>query len=253
VELEGRAALVTGASRGVGRATALALAQRGCAVAVNCSRSVAEGESVVEEIRRLGARATLVPADVADDAACREMVGRAVSELGRLDLVVNNAGTTRFIPHHDLDAVATEDFDRILAVNLRGPFQVTRAARSALEEAGGEVVMVSSVAGVAGAGSSIPYCASKGALNNLTLTLARALAPRVRVNAIAPGFIEGAWLRQGLGAAYEPVKRAMEERALLGRVCTPEEVAAAILAIVAGPDLVTGQILVVDGGMLLGR
>lgn len=253
MELEGRAALVTGASRGVGRATALGLARRGCAVAVNCSRSLAEGEAVVEELRGLGVRATLAPGDVADDAACRELVGRAVSELGRLDLVVNNAGTTRFIPHHDLEAVAPEDFDRILAVNLRGPFQVTRAARSALEEAGGEVVMVSSVAGVAGAGSSIPYCASKGALNNLTLTLARALAPRVRVNAVAPGFIEGDWLRRGLGAAYDAVKRAMEERALLGRVCTAHEVAAAILALVEGPDLVTGQILLVDGGMLLGR
>jgi 3-oxoacyl-[acyl-carrier protein] reductase len=180
-------------------------------------------------------------------------VAETLRAFGRLDVLVNNAGTTVFVPHADLDRVADEDWDRILAVNLKGPFYCSRAARAALAaDGGGQIVMTSSVAGLIGTGSSIPYCASKAALNNLVVTLARALAPAIRVNAVAPGFIEGDWLRQGLGAAYEPVKQAIEARAAMHRVCTPDDVALAILALVTGSDLVTGQVLPVEGGMLLG-
>jgi 3-oxoacyl-[acyl-carrier protein] reductase len=139
-----------------------------------------------------------------------------------------------------------------MAVNVVGAFQCARAARGPLEAAGdAEIVNVSSVAGIAGVGSSIPYCASKAALNNLTLTLARALAPKIRVNAVAPGFITGRWLAGGLGDAYDAIKGAMEARAPLGRVCDPEDVATAILSLITGSDLVTGQIVAVDGGMLV--
>src|SRR5690606_13256348 len=193
-----------------------------------------------------------VQADVADDAACRRLVETALRELGRLDVLVNNAGTTVFVPHADLDAITSEDWSRVLGVNLIGPFQLARAARAPLEASGaGAIVNVSSVAGIAGIGSSIPYCASKAGLNILTVTLARALAPRIRVNAVAPGFITGRWLAEGLGAAYEPVKKAMEARAPLARVCDPEDVAQVILALVADADMVTGQILPVEGGMLI--
>jgi 3-oxoacyl-[acyl-carrier protein] reductase len=252
MELRGKAAIVTGGGTGVGRATALALARRGCSVVVNYSRSAAEAERTAAEVAALGVRALPVQADVADDAACRRLVDTAVRELGRLDVLVNNAGTTVFVPHANLDGIAGDDWSRVLGVNLIGPFQLVRAARPHLEASGaGAIVNVSSVAGLAGIGSSIPYCASKAGLNVLTVILARSLAPKIRVNAVAPGFITGRWLADGLGGAYEPVKKAMEARAPLGRVCDPEDVAQVILALVADADMVTGQIVPVEGGMLI--
>jgi 3-oxoacyl-[acyl-carrier protein] reductase len=178
-------------------------------------------------------------------------VETAVHEIGRLDVLVQSAGVTAFIPHPKLDDVKDEDWERIMAVNVKGVFQCARAAKAHLEAAGaGVIVNVSSVAGIAGVGSSIPYCASKAAVNGLTVALARTLAPKIRVNAVAPGFITGRWLQDGLGAAYEVVKKATEGKSLLGRVCDPEDVAQAILALVS-TDLVTGQIVPVEGGMLI--
>ncbi|HEY8156507.1 MAG TPA: SDR family NAD(P)-dependent oxidoreductase [Myxococcota bacterium] len=253
MDLKGKAAIVTGAGTGVGRATALALARLGCSVIVNYSRSREAAEATAREAAALGVRAVAVQADVADDRACRSLVAAAERELGRLDVLVNNAGTTRFIPHAELERVTDDDWDAILGVNLKGPFQCARAARPALERSGnGMIVNVSSVAGIVATGSSIPYCASKAALNNLTIALARALAPRIRVNAVAPGFIEGEWLAKGLGAAYQPIKQAMEARAALHRVCQPADVAAAILSLITGSDLVTGHVLPCEGGMLIG-
>ena len=252
MELQGKVAIVTGGGTGVGRATALALGRRGCSVLVNYSRSQEEAERTAAEVEALGVRALPVQADVARDADCRRLVETAVRELGRLDVLVNNAGRTVFVPHAELEGIRDEDWTRVLGVNLIGPFQMCRAARGPLEASGaGSIVNVSSVAGIAGIGSSIPYCASKAGLNVLTVILARALAPKIRVNAVAPGFITGRWLAQGLGPAYEPIKKAMEQRAPLKRVCEPDDVAAAILSLVAGSDLVTGQVLPVDGGMLI--
>jgi 3-oxoacyl-[acyl-carrier protein] reductase len=253
MELAGRAAIVTGGGTGIGRATTLDLARRGCAVLVGYSRSRDEAEATAAEARAQGVRALAHAADVADDTACRRMVEAAVRELGRLDVLVCSAGTTSFIPHAQLDRVTDADWDRILAVNVKGPFSCARAARGAIEASGGgEIVNVSSVAGIAGVGSSIPYCASKAALNNLTVTLARALGPKIRVNAVAPGFVTSRWLRQGLGEpVYEAMKRGIEGRVPLHAVCTPEDVSAAILGLLAGSDLVTGQVLVCDGGMLI--
>jgi 3-oxoacyl-[acyl-carrier protein] reductase len=180
-------------------------------------------------------------------------VATAVQRFGRLDVLVNNAGTTVFVPHANLYGIGADDWTQLLGVNLIGPFQMARAARSAMEAAGaGAIVNVSSVAGIAGVGSSIPYCASKAGLNMLTVILARTLGPKIRVNAVAPGFITGRWLAGGLGACYEAEKQAMEQRSPIGRVCDPEDVAAVIVALSADADLVTGQILPVDGGMLIG-
>ena len=252
MQLEGRAAIVSGGGTGVGSATALELGRRGCGVIVNYSRSKEEAERTAAEVAALGVRAVAVQADVADDAGCRALVEAALRELGRLDVLVNSAGQTVFVPHTNLDAIHLDDWTRVLGVNLIGPFQLARAARAPMEASGaGAIVNVSSVAGIAGIGSSIPYCASKAGLNILTMILARTLAPKIRVNAVAPGFITGRWLAGGLGAAYEPVKRAMEQRAPLGRVCEPEDVAAAILSLIAGSDMVTGQVVAVDGGMLI--
>jgi len=233
----------------VGRATALRLAERGCHVAVNYSRSQKEAEQVAAESRQHGVRAVALRADVSQDADCRALVQSALAEFGRLDVLVNNAGTTDFIPHANLDDVQDEHWERILGTNLKGPFQCARAARDALQaDGGGQVVNVSSVAGVYGIGSSIPYCCSKAALNTLTVTLARVLGPTVQVNAVAPGFIDGSWLRGGLGPAFDAVKSAMQNRSLLGKVCTPEDVRDAIFGFLEGSALVTGQVLVVDGG-----
>ena len=249
----GKAAVVTGASRGVGKATALALAKGGCSVLLNYSRSRDEAEQTAELVRASGGKAVCFPGDVSEDGVCREMMDAAAQEFGRLDILVNNAGTTRFIPHGNLDDVREEDWNRILGVNVIGPFQCVRAARKYLEAAGaGVIVNVTSIAGIAATGSSIPYCASKAALINMTMSLARALAPKIRVNSVAPGFIEGHWTQTGLGLDYEAGKKKAEERSALGRVCQPEDVAAAILSLITGSDLVTGQTIVCDGGALIG-
>lgn len=251
--IHGKAAVITGASGSVGRATALALAKEGCSVLVNFCHSPGEAEKTAAAVRALGVRAVCFQAAVESDAACRAMMDTAFREFSRLDILVNTAGSTRFIPLSNLEAVTDADWERTFGVNLKGAFQCARAARAHMEASGGgEIVNVASIAGIIGTGSSIPYCASKSALINLTIALARALAPKIRVNAVAPGFIEGEWLRRGLGEAYEATKREKEAHALLGRVCQPEDVAAAILSLITGSDMVTGQTLVCDGGQTIG-
>ena len=247
-----KAAIVTGGGTGVGKATALELAQRGCSVLVNYSRSQSEAEQTATEIESWGVKAVAMKADVADDDACRHMVQTAVDAFGALHVLVNNAGTTSFINHNDLDQVTDEVWDRIMAVNLKGAFQCARAAKEALlDSGGGEIVNVSSVAGVIGVGSCIPYACSKAALNNLTVMLARVMAPKIRVNGVAPGFISGRWLEQGLGAQYEAMKKAYERRLPAREICDPEDVAAAIISLITGSDLVLGQTLVVDSGLVI--
>lgn len=252
MQIQGKAAVVTGAGTGVGRATALALAREGCSVLVNYSRSRDEALQTAEEVARLGVQSLAFEANVADDGACRAMMAAAVKEFGRLDVLVNNAGTTRFIPAADLDAVTDEDWLHIYHVNVVGAFHCVRAAKDAMLAAGGgAVVNVSSVAAILGRGSSIPYAASKAALSNLTIALARTLAPKIRVNAVAPGFITGRWLQQGLGDAYEKIKRSYEEKNALGKVCEPEDIATTIMGLITGSDLITGQVVVCDGGSLI--
>ncbi len=252
MNLEGKAAIVTGAGTGVGRQTALRLAEQGCSVLVNYSRSREGAEAAASDCEKLGVKAIAFQADVSRDEDCRAMVAEAEKVFGRLDVLVNNAGQTKFVPHENLDGLEPADWNQILSVNLVGPFLCSRAARPLLEaDEGGEIVMTSSVAGLVGMGSSIAYCASKAGLNNLTVTLARALAPKIRVNAIAPGFIDGEWLREGFGEAYEPIRKSMIERTPLKRVATPESVADGILSILTGPDLLTGHVVPHEGGALI--
>jgi 3-oxoacyl-[acyl-carrier protein] reductase len=255
MNVNGKAALITGGGTGVGRATALLLARNGCHVAVNYSRSREEAEQTAADARKLGVTALAVQADVADDAAVRRMVAEVEETLGRLDVLVNNAATTRFVPHHDLEGLSASDFERIFAVNVQGPFFCTRAVQNALlRQGGGEIVNVASVAGIQAVGSSIAYCASKAALLNMTVALARTLAPKIRVNAVAPGFITGRWLQQGLGSdAYERVKQSFQESLPLGEVCSPHDIATAIVHIITGPDVMTGQTVVVDGGQMIAQ
>jgi len=250
--LQDKIALITGASRGVGAATALALAKTGCKVAINYNQSGERAEQVAAQCRELGVETILTQGDVAEDAVCRLMVEQTLTAFGGLDILINNAGTTRFIDFPDLEKVTDEDWDRIFAVNLKGPFQMARAAREALAKGeGGVIVNTASIAGMVGAGSSIPYCASKAALINLTLSLARTLGPEIRVNAVAPGFIEGEWLQNGLGEAYESVKESKTAGTVLGKVSTPEDIASGILAMVLATNT-TGHTLVIDGGDMVG-
>ena len=252
MKVEGKVAIVTGASRGVGRATALELGRRGCHVLLNYRKSADEAELAAAEVRALGVKAIAHQADVSHDAACREMAAFAVKELGGVDILVNNAGATRFIPHSDLEAASAEVWRQIMDVNVLGPFQCIRAAQPHLQASGGEVVNVASVAGLTTPGSSIPYGASKAALINMTLNLARALGPDIRINAVAPGFIDGQWLRDGLGEQFEAARDSVAQNTALQRVSLPEDIADAIVGLIAGSDQVTGQTLVVDGGQSIG-
>jgi len=247
-----RVVIVTGGGTGVGRETSLAMGRLGYHVVVNYSRSQGEAEQTVQELTALGVRAFAYQADVGDDAACRAMVAFTVQELGRVDVLVNCAGTTDFIPFPDLDAVSDESWQRLYQVNVVGAFHCARAVREPMLAAGGgAIINVSSVAAQLGQGSSIPYCCTKAALDNLTVSLARTLAPHIRVNGIAPGFIEGRWTQGGLGARYEGIKQAYERTLPLGRVCQPKDIADGIVSLITGSRLVTGQTLTVDAGMMI--
>jgi 3-oxoacyl-[acyl-carrier protein] reductase len=252
---EAPVAVVTGGATGVGAATAIALAKRGYRIAINYSRSAKEAEETVTVCRDAGADAITVQGDVADDAACRAIVEAAVKRFARVDALVNSAGTTQFVPLSDLDGQQAEDFHKVYAVNVIGPYQMARAAAPHMRRGGvGAIVNVSSVGSLNGNGSSYSYVTSKAALNTLTLALARNLAPEIRVNAVLPGLIETRWLKVGLGdEVYQRVREGWADAAALQKTCTADDVAQTIVWLVADAALVTGQLLTVDGGFLLGR
>jgi 3-oxoacyl-[acyl-carrier protein] reductase len=238
-----RVALVTGSATGIGRATAWRLAERGYAVTVNYSKSKAEAEETAEGVRSRGAKALIYAANVADDTGVRAMVERTTEEFGGLDVLVNNAATTHFIPHTDLEALTSAIWDELLDVNLKGTFFACRAAMPHLKARKGAIVNVASVAGIAGSGSSIVYAATKGAVITLTKSLARAFAPEVRVNAVAPGPVQTRWLADH----QDMVEQAMKLTPLK-RPATAEDIADAILFLADVSTLMTGQVLVIDGG-----
>jgi 3-oxoacyl-[acyl-carrier protein] reductase len=247
-----KTAIITGGGTGVGRATALQLASLGYAIAVVYSRSQDEANQTVLDITNTGGFAIAIKADVGNDAEVLAMVAEVKRIFGRIDVLVNGAGTTEFIPFDDLDAVTDDTWDQLFRVNVVGAFHCARAVRTAMVESGGGIIInVSSVAAQIAQGSSIPYACSKAALDNLTVSLARTLAPGIRVNAVAPGFITGRWLENGLGANYEQAKAAFEASLPLQRVCDPADVAECIVSLITGSKLVTGQTLLVDSGMMI--
>ncbi|MES1924398.1 glucose 1-dehydrogenase [Salinisphaera sp. T31B1] len=248
-------ALVTGSSSGIGAATARLFAQRGWHVVINYARSAEAAERVALDCRNHGVDALVVQANVAEDADCRRLAEAAESEWGRIDALVNNAGTTRFCAHDDLEGLSAADFHDIYAVNTVGAYQMVRAVAPAMQRANtGSVVNVASIAGVRGFGSSIAYAASKGALITMTRSLARALGPALRVNAVCPGFVRGEWLAQGMGESrYQAMVEHLEATTPLGRVCSAEDVAEAIVYFATGAPLTTGETLLLDGGTHLGR
>ena len=248
-----KVALVTGAGTGVGAATALMLANKGYDLLVNYSRSADEAETSAANCRSAGADALVMKGDVAQDADCRSLARAAQDRWGRIDALVNNAGTSVFGKAAEWDALDTEVFQRVLGVNTLGTFQMVRACVESLRQVQGSIVNVSSVAGALGVGSSMPYIASKGAINAMTLHLARTLAPAVRVNAVCPGLITTRWFVQGVGQqGYEAALKSYEAGMPLQRACSPEDVAEAIVWLVDGAKTVTGELLMLDSGMHLG-
>lgn len=240
--------LITGGATGIGRATALAFAQRGAAVAINYSRSEKEAQQTADLLRANGAKDVLVHrADVTVDDEVKAMVDTVAKQWGGLDVLVNNAGVTTFVDHADLDALTEEHWDQVLSVNVKGTFFCSRAAAQVMQrKQGGSIVNVASIAGLTGKGSSIAYCASKAALISITKSLARALAPDIRVNAVAPGFI---YTRRHAGR--EGAKEARSKSLPLRRVGTPEDIAVVILAVALDFGFVTGEVVVADGGDLI--
>jgi 3-oxoacyl-[acyl-carrier protein] reductase len=230
------------------------LVRRGWNVVINYSRSEKEARETVERCAELGGGALLCRADVSVDEDCRRIIDRTIDKWGRLDALVNNAGTTRFCDYSDLDGLTEQGFVDLYKVNVIGAYQMTRAAVPHLKLSDdGAIVNTSSIAALTGIGSSMAYAASKGALNTLTLSLAQALGPEIRVNAVCPGFIQGRWTKSFLGENYEAVNRQFQEGSALKKTAVPEDVAKSIVHLVCDAQLVTGEITIVDGGSTLGQ
>jgi 3-oxoacyl-[acyl-carrier protein] reductase len=253
-----KVAIVTGSATGLGASCALDLAERGWNVAINYTKSKKEADETYEAVKAKGVEAILVQADMGQDADCRKLAAETMKKWGRIDGLVNNAGTTKFQNQGDLDGVTPEDFDRILRVNVTGPYMMSRAVYPMMkkqweaEQARGSIVNISSIAGVMGVGSSIPYACSKGALNTLTLTLARWLSPAVRVNTVCPGFIQTRWLLGGMGEEnYNKMKTGQEQNTPLRQAGTPEQMAEAVMFFLTSASNITGEFLIVDAGMHL--
>ncbi len=247
MELTGKVGLITGGGTGLGREIALQLGREGMSLAINYSRSQQEAEETVAELEGLGVKAVTIQADVSSTTQIEALIGQVDSTFGRLDLLVNNAATTRFVPMTDLDALEEEDWDRLFSVNTRSVFFASRAAARVMRRnGGGNIINTTSVAGIRPAGSSMPYCVSKAALIHLTKCLAAALAPDIRVNSVAPGLLLTRW---GNLHGPEAIKR-MEQMAPLKRVTGIEDTAAAFVML-AKNDSLTGQNIVVDAGLTL--
>jgi 3-oxoacyl-[acyl-carrier protein] reductase len=245
-----KVAIITGGSRGVGAATARLLASKGWNITITCTSSMDDAENVVKECEKLGVEAIAITADVSEDNSCVQTAQGTIEKWGRIDALVNNAGTTKFVFNHaDLDGLDAEDFLHIYKVNVVGPFQMVRACKEMLlNSENPSVVNISSIAGIKGLGSSLAYASSKGALNTMTKSMARNLGP-IRVNAICPGFIQGDWLRNGMGDdLYNAALENLTNNTPLKLTVTPEQVAEGIYSFIDINTVVTGETMLMDGG-----
>jgi 3-oxoacyl-[acyl-carrier protein] reductase len=243
-----KSALVTGAATGIGRSAVLALAGAGYDVALNFSSSERAARETAAAAGKLGARTLLVRCDVSDEAGVRAMLKAVEDDFGRLDVLINNAGTTAPWKPRDLETLSLEDWDRVFAVNVRGLFQVTRAAIPLLRQSKGCVVNTASIVGLRPGPQPLPYAASKAAVVNLTKTLAWNLAPDIRVNAVAPGWMEGDWMKRMLKDKYEELMDKRAKATPLKRVVTADDVAETMLSLIQSNRFVTGEVIVIDGG-----
>jgi 3-oxoacyl-[acyl-carrier protein] reductase len=254
MELQGRVALVTGGAGGIGGAVVRSLAKAGISgVVIHYRKSRKEAEDLTGEIERAGVNALAVQANVQNDKQVRGMITKISEQFGRLDILVNNAGITHWVKISDLEALTDEIWDEILDVNVKGAFRCARAAAKLLEVDQGMIVNISSISGVLSPStmSSLAYGTAKAALIHLTRGLAVAMAPKVRVNCVAPAFTDTPWMSGHYGATYQQVIAQASAGYPLQRIATPEEVAGAILGLITGGDFVTGQTLIVDGGLSL--
>jgi len=243
------AALVTGAATGIGRSVAVALAKNGYDVVINFSRSEDAAKFTGREAEAAGAKTLLYRCDVRDDAGVRAMLAATEKEFGRLDVLINNAGTTVDIEPKKLEEMTVDAWNRVFAVNVLGLFLVTRAAAPLLKKSpNGCIVNTCSIAGLRPSAQPLPYAASKAAVANLTKTLANALGPQIRVNAVAPGWIEGEWMKRTLAENYEGLMARRAKYTPLKRCCTEDDVADSILSLILHNRFVTGEIFIVDGG-----
>jgi 3-oxoacyl-[acyl-carrier protein] reductase len=254
VELSGRVALVTGGAGGIGEAVVRCLAKAGISgIAINYRKSKREAEELAQEISRAGVKAVAVQADVQNDEQVRSVIAEIGETFGRLDIVINNAGVTHWVNLADLAGLTDAIWDEIFDVNVKGAFRCARAAAALLEASQGMIVNVSSISGVLAPAtmSSLAYGTAKAALIYMTRGLAVAMAPKVRVNCVAPAFTDTPWMSQHFGADYQQVIANASAGYPLQRIASPEDIAGAILGLVTGGDFVTGQTLIVDGGLSL--
>ena len=243
------AALVTGAATGIGRSAAVTLAKNGYDIVVNFSRSEQAARTTASAVEAAGARALLYRCDVSDDSCVRAMLAATEKEFGRLDVLINNAGTTVDVEPKNLAGMEIEEWNRVFSVNVLGLFLVTRAAVPLLKKSpNASIVNTCSIAGLRPSAQPLPYAASKAAVANLTKTLANALAPEIRVNAVAPGWIEGDWMKKMLTDKYEGLMARRARYTPLKRCCTEDDVADSMLSFVLHNRFVTGEIMIVDGG-----
>ena len=251
MQFQNQVAIVTGSATGIGAAVAIKLAAAGAKVVVNCTKSIADAEETIAKITSAGGSAVLGQGDVSSDSDCRKISKVATDRWGRIDILVNNAGTTKFADHADLDALSSDDFIDIYKVNVIGAYQMIRACAPELKKSGfGRIVNVSSIAGVLGVGSSVAYAASKGALNTMTKSLARSLAPEIRVNAVCPGFAGTRWFSERFGPeTYARIVEHNINSVPLHRAGTPEDVAEVVCFFCSdGVRLITGETMLTDAG-----
>lgn len=250
-----KTAIITGSATGVGASAAIMLAKRGCNVVINYTKSKSEAEETAAACRAAGVDALVCQGDVADDAACIAMTNAAIGRWGRIDYLINNAAKTKFVPFRKLEDLSGDDFLSIYRVNVVGSYQMIRAVAPHMRRQGaGAIVNTSSIGGVTGIASSMAYAASKAALNMLTKSLALALAPEIRVNAIAPGAIQTRWLKGGLGdEQYAAMLTAAADAAPLKLVPTADQIAEALVWFLEGASVVTGEVLLVDAGVHCGQ
>ncbi len=242
-------ALVTGAATGIGRSAAVALAKNGYDVVINYSRSEEAAKLTAQQAQTAGAKTLLFRCDVSDDARVRAMLAATEKEFGRLDVLINNAGTTVDVEPKNLEGMKVEDWNRVFNVNVLGLFLVTRAAAPLIKRsANGCIVNTCSIAGLRPSAQPLPYAASKAAVANLTKTLANALGPEIRVNAVAPGWIEGEWMKRTLAENYDGLMARRAKYTPLKRCCTEDDVAESMVSLIVNNRFVTGEIIIVDGG-----
>jgi len=244
-----KVALVTGAATGIGKSAVLALARAGYDVAINYNSSETAARATAREAEKLGAKALLAKCDVSDEAGVRSMLDSVNKTFGRLDVLINNAGTTASWKAKDLDSLSLEEWDRVFAVNVRGLFQVTRASLPLLRKGDHPcIVNTASIVGLRPGPQPLPYAASKAAVVNLTKTLAWNLGPEIRVNAVAPGWMEGDWMKRMLKDKYEDLMGKRAKSTPLKRVVTAEDVAETMMSLIQSNRFVTGEVIIIDGG-----